>query len=125
MTEDQNPYDVLGVATVATPAEINNAFRAKVRSLHPDTRADDGAGSVGETQLYQLIAAYHLLRDPERRAELDRSAAARQQRQGPSRSPQRDGANPQEPLTIPVTHHRGKAPFPGHPLWVGPVRRHR
>jgi molecular chaperone DnaJ len=125
MTEDLDPYDVLGVTAVATPAEINYAFRAKVRFLHPDTRVDDAAGAVGETQLHQLIAAYHLLRDPEQRAEHDRSAAARQQARGPSSPADRHTASYQKPQTIPVTHHPRQAPVAGNPLWAGPVRRHR
>lgn len=130
MTEDHNPYAVLGVTPAATPAEINFAFRAKLRSLHPDTRDRDRAGAAGDTQLHQLIAAYHLLRNPEHRAEHDRKAAAasaprRQQRPRPS--PPRPGtASPEEPLTIPVTHHnRSRAPDADYLLWAGPVRRHR
>jgi curved DNA-binding protein CbpA len=124
MTENNDPYDVLGVTMAATPAEISYAFRAKVRFLHPDTRDGDSAGAVGETQLHRLIAAYHVLRDPEQRAEHDRSAAARQQRRGPSSSPDRRIASYQAPLTIPVTHHRRRAPIGDYPLWAGPVRRH-
>jgi curved DNA-binding protein CbpA len=125
MTEDPNPYAVLGVATVATPEEINYAFRVKVRLLHPDTRDNDAGSAVGESQLHQLIAAYHLLRDPEQRAEHDRSTAAQQQaRTSPSPA---DGATAshQEPQTITVTHHPRRPSFAGYPLWAGPVRRHR
>ena len=129
MTEDHNPYAVLGVTPIATAAEINHAFRAKLRALHPDTRQRDAAGAAGDTQLQQLIAAYHLLRDPEHRAQHDRNAASaaaprRQQRPSPS-PPQRSTASPERPLTIPVTHRRRQAPAAGYPLWAGPVRRHR
>ncbi len=59
MTEDHNPYAVLGVTPIATPAEINQAFRARLRALHPDTRHHDAGGAAGDTALRQLIAAYH------------------------------------------------------------------
>jgi len=106
MTEDFNPYAVLRVSTHATLADINHAFRARLRDLHPDTRHHESGGTAGDTKLQQLIAAYHLLRNPQDRAQHDRKAA--------------DG-----PITIPVTHGRSRAPAPGHPLWAGPVRRHR
>ena len=109
MTEHHDPYAVLGVTSVATPAEINHAFRVKVRDLHPDTRDTLVGGAAGDTQLEQLIAAYRLLRDPERRALYDRDVSA----------------NPDAPLTIPITHHRSQSPAASHPIWAGPVRRHR
>ena len=129
MTEDHNPYAVLGVSPIATPAEISRAFRAKLRALHPDTRHRDAAGAVGDTQLQRLIAAYHLLRDPSNRGQHDRNPAAApaprgQQRSTPS-APQRSSTNPEGPLTIPVTYRRGQSRAGGHELWAGPVRRHR
>jgi curved DNA-binding protein CbpA len=129
MTEDHNPYAVLGVTPNATPAEINQAFRAQLRVLHPDTRHHGAAGAAGDTALRQLIAAYHLLRDPVHRAQHDRDAApaaAPQPQQRPSPSPpQRSTASPEGPLTIPVTHRRSQSPTAGYRLWAGPVRRHR
>ncbi len=129
MTEDHNPYAVLGVTPIATPAEINQAFRARLRALHPDTRHHDAGGAAGDTALRQLIAAYHLLRDPVHCAQHDRNAAAAavpRPQQRPSPSPtQRSSASPEGPLTIPVTHRRSQAPAAGYRLWAGPVRRHR
>jgi hypothetical protein len=109
MTEHHDPYAVLGVTPVATPAEINHAFRVKVRDLHPDTRHAPVGGAAGDTLLEQLIAAYHLLRDPERRALYDRDITAK----------------PDGPLLIPVTHHRSQSPTASDPIWAGPVRHHR
>jgi curved DNA-binding protein CbpA len=125
MTEDHDPYAVLGVTPVATPAEIHHAFRVKVRSLHPDTRHPRVDGAARDEQLEQLIAAYQRLRDPERRALYDSSATAPPRQQPPSPSPSRRvSATPKGPLTIPVTHH-GQSPAATHLLWAGPVRRHR
>jgi curved DNA-binding protein CbpA len=118
MTEDHDPYAVLGVTPVATPAEINHAFRVKVRDLHPDTRHPRAGGVAGDSQLEQLIAAYHLLRDPERRARHDRNVTAAA---APSRNVY---ANPLGPLTIPVTHG-GQPAAATYLMWAGPVRHHR
>jgi curved DNA-binding protein CbpA len=129
MTEDRDPYAVLGVTSVSTLAEINHAFRAKLRALHPDTRHRGAGGAAGDIQLQQLIAAYHLLRDPHHRAQYDRNtgiAAVSVAPQRPTPSPpQRSSASAEGPQTIPVTHHRSPAPAAGYLLWAGPVRRHR
>lgn len=127
VTEDIDPYAVLGLTSVATPAEITHAFRVKLRDLHPDTR-HRRAGGAGDIQLEQLIAAYHLLHDPERRARYDRNAnaaTAPRGQQPPDPSPSRDvSANSGVPLTIPVTY-RSQPPAASYLIWAGPVRRHR
>jgi curved DNA-binding protein CbpA len=123
MTDDRNPYAVLGVTSVATLAEINHAFRAKLRALHPDTRGRDAVAAAGDTQLQQLIAAYQLLRDPENRARYDHTAAPQHSNPPP---PQHNSASSDGPVAIPVTHHRrGRAADPDYPVWAGPVRRRR
>jgi curved DNA-binding protein CbpA len=128
--EEHNPYTVLGVTPVATAAEINHAFRAKLRDVHPDTRLPAAGGAAGDTQLQRLIAAYHLLRDPENRARHDRDArtvaatTARQPHPRPNPPVSCDvSAVSLGPQVIPVTQHRRQAPAAG-PLWAGPVRRH-
>ena len=60
MNEHPDPYAVLGVTPTATPAEITHAFRAKLRTLHPDTCS----AAVSDGELRQVLAAYGLLRDP-------------------------------------------------------------
>jgi curved DNA-binding protein CbpA len=124
MIERSNPYAVLGVTRTATPAEITHAFRAKLRSLHPDTRS----AIVGDAELREVLAAYAQLRDPGRRAEYDRSATAtpppRPRDSDPS-APVRPRTNPVGPVQIPVTHRRAdQPPRAERPLWAGPVRRH-
>ncbi len=110
MYEPYDPYAVLGVTPTATPAEITHAFRAKLRSLHPDTRA----AAVGDAELREVLAAYGLLRDPDRRARFDRAATG-------DPAPNAPG-----PVQIPVTYGRthNQAPPGEPPLWAGPVRRH-
>ncbi|WP_041311756.1 J domain-containing protein [Mycobacterium sp. JS623] len=125
MTGHSNPYAVLGVTRTATPAEITHAFRAKLRSLHPDTRSS----GVGDAELREVLTAYGQLRDPGRRAEYDRAAAV-----APPRPPSPDSGpvaptctrtNSVGPVQIPVTHRRtDQSPRAERPLWAGPVRRH-
>jgi len=125
MNEHSDPYAVLGVTSTATPAEIAHAFRAKLRSLHPDTRS----AAVGDAELREVLAAYGLLRDPDRRADYDRTATPVALGPPPPRSSGlsaqwRTHADP--PVQIPVTYRRrdNQAPQAERPLWAGPVRRH-
>ena len=127
MNEHPDPYAVLGVTPTATPAEITHAFRAKLRTLHPDTRS----AAIGDGQLRQVLAAHGLLRDPNRRADYDRTANLAPappppRRSGPSAPPRRTPANPPGPVQITVTYLRkdSRARPAQHPLWAGPVRRH-
>src|SRR5688500_11303472 len=62
-----DPYRVLGVAQDATAAEVTASYRAKVLALHPDTRSVP----ADPARLAEVLAAYALLRDPERRAAYD------------------------------------------------------
>jgi len=122
MIERSNPYAVLGVTRTATPAEITHAFRAKLRSLHPDTRS----AGVGDAELREVLAAYAQLRDPARRAEYDRAATEPPPPQPrESNPPVRPRTNSVGPVQIPVTHRRAdQPPHAERPLWAGPVRRH-
>lgn len=123
----RDPYRVLGVAPTATDAEIAGAYRKLVRHLHPD--ADAGADPQA---LEQVLAAYHLLRDPERRAAHDRERD-RASRQG---HPSADRITDNPPgarrkvwptrhdvpaADVPVRRQHGREPD----LRAGPVRRHR
>jgi hypothetical protein len=67
MTHDlPDHYAVLGVADTASQAEIAHAYRARVRSHHPDIHHDTGSEGLSE-----VVAAYAVLRDPARRADYD------------------------------------------------------
>ena len=54
----RSPYAVLGLDRGATEREIKNQFRALAKALHPDTRAPDAAGDLGE-----VLEAYASLTD--------------------------------------------------------------
>ena len=76
--ESDDPYAVLGLPLTATQHEITNAYRRQVRALHPDVRAtSQSALRQSDDQLRRVLAAYELLRDPERRARYDRAAMRR------------------------------------------------
>ena len=60
---DTDPYDVLGVASTAKPADIKQAFRRKAALYHPDRNPDPDAS----TRFREAQAAYELLIDEERR----------------------------------------------------------
>lgn len=70
-----DPYKVLHVSRSATPREVARAFRALVRTVHPDTKpAAPGPGDPGSAaqELQDIMDAYALLHDPARRAAYDR-----------------------------------------------------
>jgi len=57
----ENPYDVLGIAASATPAEVKRAYRRKVLQCHPDAVGD---GREGE--FHRVQQAYEALDTPHR-----------------------------------------------------------
>ena len=58
------PYEILGVDVKATPEEIRVAYRAKVKSCHPDLGGDPIAFN-------ELQSAYDILSNPDSRAFYD------------------------------------------------------
>jgi curved DNA-binding protein CbpA len=103
----RDPYQTLGVARAATPADIAAAYRALVRALHPDTQHEP----TDPTLLAEVLAAYTLLRDPLRRATYDRQ------------HPVTPAPPDPESTSIPIRVHPAR-PLRQPDLWVGPVRRH-
>ncbi|NBC30299.1 MAG: DnaJ domain-containing protein [Spirochaetes bacterium] len=63
-------YDILGLDTSCSQAEIKRAFRSKAKELHPDL-----ASTVGNSadRMRILIQAYKTLADPELRKHYDRT----------------------------------------------------
>ena len=64
----ENYYDILGVSSEATTAEIKKAFRERAKRVHPDI-----AGGSTETEMRRLLTAYETLQEAERRREYDRA----------------------------------------------------
>jgi DnaJ domain len=67
--EMQTLYDVLGVSWKASDDQIRAAFRRSVKTCHPDLHAGD---RVAERQLRQVLAAYDILRRPQKKLIYDR-----------------------------------------------------
>lgn len=74
-------YAILGLDRFATQAEISRAYRTLLRRYHPDTRTsgDGSQDAVSDAALQQLLTAYAVLRDPDRRAEYDQRYTTRPQ----------------------------------------------
>lgn len=64
----RNPYEVLGVATTASPAEIQSAYRKLAKKLHPDLNPGDKAA---EEKFKEIASANDLLGDADKRRRFD------------------------------------------------------
>ena len=66
-----NPYEVLGLPSTATAAEIKSSYRRLVKQFHPDVSKHKDV----ENKIRQLNEAYDILADPVRKATYDRTRA--------------------------------------------------
>ena len=66
MTEERDPYKVLGVPSNASETEIREAYRARARRLHPDV-----VGEQGLDEMRALNQAWTILKDPAKRSTYD------------------------------------------------------
>lgn len=103
-------YAILGLDRYATQAEIAHAYRTLLRRHHPDTRTDGDPSqdAVSDAALQQIISAYAVLRDPDRRTDYDQRNTTRPSRRSLTVVEIR-------PVFVPV-------PDVGTPLRAGPVR---
>ena len=122
MHSNSDPYQVLGVGTDASTADISRAYRRLARALHPDSQP--GGGTAAD-QFRTVSDAYELLSDPARRTDWDRRhpRLARRPQRPPGRSaPAGWSAAPE---VWPLPHAPGHPPHvPSRPrpvLWAGPV----
>ena len=63
-------YNVLGVSREATPEEITNAKNALAKIYHPDANMHNDIDTTKEMQ--EILEAYRVLSDPEKRKVYDR-----------------------------------------------------
>lgn len=118
MTDVPDYYDILGVGRDATGQEISHAYRALMRTHHPDMdggaaygggapKRDDpvegGKPGQGE-ELLRIMQAFNVLRDPQQRAAYDRRLAAA------------------KAAIIPVRKVRSTGGLSGNTIRVTPVR---
>lgn len=61
-------YELLGLSRDATEADVKKAFRGLARKLHPDVSDEPDA----EERFKEVVEAYEVLSDPERRQTYDR-----------------------------------------------------
>ncbi|KIJ21519.1 hypothetical protein PAXINDRAFT_65314 [Paxillus involutus ATCC 200175] len=71
----KNPYNVIGVAKDASPAEIKKSYFALARKYHPDTNPDKDA----QAKFVEIQEAYDTLKDDKKRAAYDQYGSASQQ----------------------------------------------
>lgn len=72
-------YEVLGVPSSATAAEVRRAYLALARQYHPDYHTTAGEGSVAsaEERMREINLAWQVLGDEDGRAAYDRSLGLR------------------------------------------------
>ncbi|KUM40242.1 J domain-containing protein [Arthrobacter sp. EpRS71] len=80
MSTQPDHYATLHVSPDATTREITRAYRALLRTHHPDTRQrlDDGdtTSAANLQELHAIMQAYVVLSDPGKRAAYDRARTA-------------------------------------------------
>ncbi|KAJ4967074.1 hypothetical protein NE237_018923 [Protea cynaroides] len=67
----KNAYDVLGVLETSSFAEIKASFHKLAKETHPDLISSDGDPTASR-RFVQILAAYEILSDSEKRAHYDR-----------------------------------------------------
>ena len=100
-------YALLGLAPDADARAIAQAYRRRLREVHPDTRGGvSGGPDPAHADLQALQEAYAVLRDPARRARYDAERRTTREPAG---------------IAVPVRVRR-PAPAPDWLIRVGPVR---
>ena len=65
----RNPYEILGLQTNSTEAEIKKSFRRLAKQYHPDRKSDDPRA---KERFNEITNAYDILGDSTKRAKFDR-----------------------------------------------------
>ena len=108
MEEPLNPYIELAVPRTASRSDITDAYHRLMRRHHPDSRDPAAYAAASDSALRRIMAAYTILKDPNRRLHYDR--------QHPE-----PGPRSQHYLFLPPLRTR---PRPADGLSVTPVRWH-
>jgi curved DNA-binding protein CbpA len=111
VTEERDPYRILGVANDATDAVVRKAYHAKARRAHPDL-----VGKTGLVDMQALNWAWALLKDPVRRAEHDKGHGL----PGPSDGGTKPAGEAQSATeAAAAAEAQSKRGFGGQPHWTG------
>ncbi|MET4592131.1 J domain-containing protein [Arthrobacter sp. 754] len=110
MTSQPDYYAALRLDPAATQQEISRAYRALMRTHHPDVDGGTAADrEIRDAELLRIMQAFSVLRDPVRRAAYDRTVAG--------------GARLSDAATeIPVRKVPGRAAPSGATIRITPVR---
>lgn len=72
-----NPFEILEIAPGATPDEIKDAYHRLAKQWHPD-RFSGAEKAAAEERFRNLSDAFNMLKDPNRRSEVDARAQSSQ-----------------------------------------------
>ncbi|MBN2067683.1 MAG: molecular chaperone DnaJ [Candidatus Diapherotrites archaeon] len=78
MSEKRDYYDVLGLKKGASTDEVKSAYKELAKKYHPDLNREAGA----EEKFKELLEAYQVLSDPEKKANYDQYGHAAEGFQG-------------------------------------------
>ncbi|KAL6894133.1 hypothetical protein ACP4OV_008231 [Aristida adscensionis] len=67
----KSAYEVLGVGEASSAAEIKASFHRLAKETHPDVVAAAAAAAAGSRRFLQILAAYEILSNSQRRAHYD------------------------------------------------------
>lgn len=73
--ENKNYYDILGVSEKASQEDITAAKNEMAKRYHPDVNIKNGIDTTEKMQ--EILEAYHILSDPDKRSEYDWSISRR------------------------------------------------
>lgn len=119
MLRIDDPYKILQVDTEAEPEVIRAAFRSLAQKYHPDVRG----GS--EERMAALNAAWTMLRDPVRRAAVDRERAVSTARRWPKDPREGAGAAASPSGPLPGSPFSTVLDFGRYAGWsLGEIARH-
>ncbi|XP_075514865.1 uncharacterized protein LOC142549677 [Primulina tabacum] len=68
----RDAYDILGVSLTSSFSEIKASFRKLAKETHPDLARSQSHTSSASEKFIQILAAYEILSDPDKRAHYDR-----------------------------------------------------